>query len=203
MGDGMDAQKPLVLVAEDSAVTQRLFTESLERAGYRVVSCETASAAFAQLEGHREVPEVLLDLNLPDQNGMVVLRELIEPLKEICQRHPDAMRIALSGHAKVDTMLDAVSVGTVYRFVMKPWANEELKQVISQALEYYNLPRDHQLLRRVVRQRADVLQRIATEHPELITVPLTADGVCALSGEKASILRELMRRCAPWQAEVS
>ncbi len=184
-----------ILLVDDEESVLHALVRLLRPEPYDLLTATNGRQAVDMI-AQRPIDLVLTDYRMPEMNG-------VELLREIRPRYPDAMRIVLSGYANVDTMLNAVSVGEVYRFVVKPWANDELRQVIRQALEYYDLLQDNRLLLRVVRQQADVLQRIATEHPEVIKVPLTADGVCALSGEEASILRELMKRYAQRQGEAS
>ncbi len=173
----MDAQKPLVLVVEDSAVTRRLFTESLEHAGYRVVPCETASAAFAQLEAHREVQVVLLDLNLPDQSGMVVLRELR-------QMRPDAICLIVTGYQSTESMVEATELG-VDEYLIKPIRPEDLPLVVMRAM---------------LRRRLE-LQRYGQQQPAMLADDLSHLRHAAAS--HASRMAELSRQIAELQQQLA
>ena len=121
------AQTPIVvMVIEDSATTRQLFTESLERAGYRVVQCGTGSAAFEQLKSGVAVQVVLLDLNLPDQSGLVVLRQLRS-------LRPDIVTLIVTGYQSQESAIEATELG-VDEYLIKPVRPEDLPLMIMRAM---------------------------------------------------------------------
>ncbi len=61
-----------------------------------------------------------------------------EFLVRIRQLYPDAVRIVLSGYSEIDSITSAVNEGDVYRYLLKPWNDEELKKHISDAFSTYN-----------------------------------------------------------------
>lgn len=75
---------------------------------------------------------VVTDMQMPEMNGL----ELLRVVKE---KYPHIVRMALSGYAQVTTLLTAINQGEIFRFITKPWKlEEELKQTVREAVEYYN-----------------------------------------------------------------
>ena len=80
-----------------------------------------------------EIQVIVTDMRMPEMSGLELLRVIKEKYAHI-------VRIVLSGHAQIDSVLDSINKGEVYRFILKPWDLEgELKATIRQAIEYYEL----------------------------------------------------------------
>jgi two-component system NtrC family sensor kinase len=94
----------------------------------------TATSARDGLEllGQNNVQIVISDYRMPNMNG-------VEFLKEVRKRWPDTIRIVLSGYADAASVVSAVNEGQIYKFVPKPWNDDELKIIISHAIERYYL----------------------------------------------------------------
>jgi two-component system, NtrC family, sensor kinase len=94
----------------------------------------TASSAEEGLEllARNNVQIVISDYRMPITNG-------VEFLKEVRERWPDTVRIVLSGYADAASVVSAINEGQIYKFVPKPWNDEELKMTISNAIERYYL----------------------------------------------------------------
>ena len=72
---------------------------------------------------------VISDQCMPEMQGT-------EFLKQVEYRHPDCVRIILTGQADLDAAMEAINEGHVFRFIQKPWDNNELKTQVSAALEH-------------------------------------------------------------------
>ncbi len=77
----------------------------------------------------RRVDLILADNRMPGMSG-------IEFLRHARRMQPDAIRIVLSGYTDGDTLAAAIKNGEVYRFIPKPWNNEELRTTIRSSLEH-------------------------------------------------------------------
>jgi two-component system, OmpR family, KDP operon response regulator KdpE len=73
----MVSSEPLVLIVDDEMAIRRFLRVSLAGEGYRVVEASTAAEALEQVAGQRP-DAVILDLGLPDRDGLAVIRELRE-----------------------------------------------------------------------------------------------------------------------------
>ena len=75
---------------------------------------------------------VISDQCMPAMTGL-------ELLTEVRRRWPDTIRIILSGYTEVNTILAAINETAIFKFITKPWNDEEIKLNIVQALEQYEL----------------------------------------------------------------
>ena len=95
------------------------------RRDFEVHTCDEPHKAVRMLDDH-EFHVVLSDQRMPRISG-VEFFELIMP------DHPDISRVLVTGYADTDAVVDAINKGQVYRFVSKPWNEEELRSVIKSA----------------------------------------------------------------------
>ncbi len=118
---------PRVLVVDDEADIRGLLTEILAEEGYEVEAA--ADAAAAQRACARQEPDlVLLDIWMPDMDGITLLREWSEKHALRC---PVVM---LSGHGTVETAVEATRLGA-FDFVEKPLSIAKLLRTVERALE--------------------------------------------------------------------
>ncbi len=82
---------------------------------------------------------VITDLRMPEITGL----ELIQQLKT---KHPDIIRVILSGTEDIAMIIDAINTGEVFRFISKPVDPELLKRIINDCIEYYFLKTEHRHL---------------------------------------------------------
>ncbi len=95
------------------------------RRDFEVHTCDEPHKAVRMLDEH-DFHVVLSDQRMPRISG-VEFFELIMP------DHPDISRVLVTGYADTDAVVDAINKGQVYRFVSKPWNEEELRGVIKTA----------------------------------------------------------------------
>jgi len=128
-----------LLVVDDENLIRVWLESHLGDAGYRVTVAETAEmarAAFAEIEPDA----VLLDLRLPDGDGMELLREFRKA-------DPDLTAIMLSAHGDISTAVEAVKTGA-YHFLEKPPQLEDVLITLEKGLETRGLKRTVSGLRR-------------------------------------------------------
>jgi len=70
----------------------------------------------------------------------------IEFLESILTIYPDTIRILLTGFSDINAVMDAINRGQVYKYLVKPWADEELKMYIQNAIEIYHLRKENREL---------------------------------------------------------
>jgi|WetSurMetagenome_2_1015567.scaffolds.fasta_scaffold01275_12 two-component system, NtrC family, sensor kinase len=94
----------------------------------------TATSAGEGLEllAQNDVQIVMSDYRMPVTNG-------VDFLSEVRKRWPNTVRIVLSGYADTASIVSAINEGQVYKFIPKPWNDDELKMNISNAIERYYL----------------------------------------------------------------
>jgi two-component system repressor protein LuxO len=126
------ARNPRVLLVEDTPPLARVYTEYLRFEPIDIEHVETGEAAFAAID--REVPDaVLLDLRLPDMDGLEILRW-------IRQRQLPSSVVIITAHGSVSTAVEAMRDGA-YDFLVKPFSQERLIVTLNNALERSKLQR--------------------------------------------------------------
>lgn len=120
-----------VLIVDDDPDVLEVLEDSFATEGYEVHISPTLWQARALLARHR-VHVILCDQNLPDGTG-------IDFLAELPGMGVDAVPILMTGYANLETALDSINRGKVYKFVNKPLDPPLLKQIIRRAAEHHAL----------------------------------------------------------------
>ena len=118
-----------IMVVDDEPANLRLL-ERLFRKDYEVVAAESGEEALRLLTQH-DVALLVTDQRMPGMSG-------IELLKRTTEMRPHMVRIILTGYTDVDTLVEAINSGHVYKYVTKPWNNEDLRQTVNRALEHHD-----------------------------------------------------------------
>ena len=129
-------------------------TALLEAEGYRVEACETAEESLNHVINHA-ADIVVSDLNLPDGSGL----QILWALKKI---NPDSAFILITGHATLETAIDAVNQGA-FAYHVKPLDIDGLKNSVRNALTQQRLEIDKRVLLEQVQQINGELKQSVAE----------------------------------------
>jgi two-component system C4-dicarboxylate transport response regulator DctD len=148
-----------VALVEDDADLRHATAQTLELAGYEVLTYGRASEALAGLAA--DFPGILVsDIRMPGMDGLTLY-------SEIRKRDTDLPVILITGHGDIAMAVQAIHDG-VYDFIAKPFATDRLVQSIGRAMEKRRLILENRNLRRQVESAADDLPLIgqtpAMEH---------------------------------------
>jgi two-component system response regulator AtoC len=128
-----------MLVVDDEKLIRVWLEAQLEDAGYRVTLAEDAAAAHSVFLN--DPPDAaLLDLKLPDGNGIDLLKELMDV-------DPNVVAVILTAHGDIETAVEAIKLGA-YNFIEKPPKLEDLLITLEKGLETRTLKRTVSGLRR-------------------------------------------------------
>ncbi len=103
--------------------------------GYRILVAESGALGLAELE-KTPVDLVISDMRMPEMDGATFLRA-------VRQRWPDTVRILLTGYADVTSTVAAINEGEIYRYVSKPWDDNEIVNTVREALDRYRLKQEN------------------------------------------------------------
>ncbi len=137
-----------ILVIDDDESIIWVIKKALEPTGYSVVSRTRLASGLRAIQ-ERQV--ILLDLILPDGNGL-------EGLREIRSAHPDAVVIMITAHAQMQSTITAMKEGA-YDYLEKPFDIEELKIVIEKAFRDLSMREELKELKKAA---------LETESPQMI-----------------------------------
>jgi DNA-binding NtrC family response regulator len=134
----------LVLIIDDEAEIRESLQTLLELEGYEVETASTGNEGLAR-SGDRPFDLVLLDLALPDKNGLNVLAELHE-------RDSQLPVIVITAYGTVDNAVKATQAGAA-NFIQKPWDNDKLLADVRTAIAKHRAEEENVQLKRALRQR--------------------------------------------------
>lgn len=139
-----------VLFVDDEVNILRALQRLLRTEPVRVLTASRADEALRLLE-HQTVQVVVSDQRMPDASG-------VDLLAQIRERHPEVVRLLLTGFTDMNVAVDAVNRGQIHRLVTKPWNDDELRASLRQAFDHYELKREVRRLHELTRQQNTELQ---------------------------------------------
>ena len=153
-GDQSQRQEPFTLLFVDDEegvlnALRRIFVDE----NYTILTANSAEKALHLLE-ERQVHLVLTDHRMPGMTGA-------ELLKAVRARWPETIRIMLTGYADVNSIMGAVKEGAVYKFITKPWNDEDLRLTVALALQQYLLMHENRHLKDLARQQQAKIKNYA------------------------------------------
>jgi signal transduction histidine kinase len=126
-----------ILVVDDEVRIVELLHRELGRA-YKVFTATSGEEALKILD-KEPIVLVIADQRMPGMSGT-------ELMERIVQSYPDIIRILLTGYTDLNALVDAINRGQVYRYISKPWEPEELKIIVQQSIERYELREENRFL---------------------------------------------------------
>ncbi|WP_069659264.1 hybrid sensor histidine kinase/response regulator [Arcticibacter eurypsychrophilus] len=123
------AEKIKILYIDDEPDNLVGFKASF-RFDYQVFIAENAVAAYLHLKNYPDIRIVFCDQRMPDQTGV----ELFDEMRSL---YPSAVRILLTGYTDVESIIDAINKGNIFRFVKKPWAEIDIISAIEEANKFF------------------------------------------------------------------
>jgi DNA-binding NtrC family response regulator len=154
-----------VLIIDDEAAIRESLETLLQLEGYEVESAETGEEGLARL-GDRSFDLVLLDLALPDRNG-------IDLLAEIGAHDPQLSVIMITAYGTVENAVKAMQAGAA-NFVQKPWDNEKLLADVRAAVARHRAEEENIQLKRALKQRYNFENIVGKSEPMLKIFDLVA-----------------------------
>ncbi len=119
------AGKQTLLLVDDEPNIISALQRLLRRDGYTILACDDPVKALSLL-AEQHVDVVLSDQRMPGMSG-------VEFLRRVRKTHPETVRIVLSGYTDLQFITDAINEGAIYKFLTKPWDDDQLRQQIREA----------------------------------------------------------------------
>ena len=149
-------REPAVLVVDDEPASVELLRITLGM-DHPVLTATSGTAALQLLAAHPEIAVAIIDQRMPGMTGTELIQRTVEP-------YPDLVRIILTGYTDVESLIQAINAGRVYRYLTKPWHKDELVATVRQALEVHRLAREN---RRLTEELRAANERLRAENVHL------------------------------------
>ncbi len=109
------------------------------------IVCASSGAEALEVLAAKDVAVIITDQRMPRMTGL----EFLKAAKDV---RPDAVGIILTAYTDVDVLIEAITLGQVYRYITKPWDAKEVRGVLQYAMERFHLQREN---RRMAAQLAE------------------------------------------------
>ncbi|QGZ42027.1 response regulator RpfG family c-di-GMP phosphodiesterase [Pseudoduganella flava] len=129
---------PTLLCVDDEQNILSALRRLFRGKGYRVLTADSGAAGLQVLE-QESVDLVISDMRMPEMDGARFLQQVRE-------RWPDTLRLLLTGYSDIHSIMEAINRGEIYRYITKPWDDNDIQLVVRQALEQRALEQERQRL---------------------------------------------------------
>ncbi|NOY12691.1 MAG: response regulator [Deltaproteobacteria bacterium] len=146
-----DVTIKLLLVDDEVNITRALRRLLMEAEQYEVFIANSGRDGIALLREEADIGVIISDQRMPGMTGVEFLahaRDLV----------PDAVRILLTGYADIEASIAAINQGAVFRYLTKPWKDDELLQVVGEAAGGFWLIAENRRLNALVAKQNAELQ---------------------------------------------
>jgi PAS domain S-box-containing protein len=179
----MEAEKPgrsVVLYVDDDEYNLTLFEEFMKNE-YDVLTALSPADGYELLKNNK-VKVLISDQRMPDETGL-------EFIERITPEFPNLIKIIFTAHVDHEAALQAINQGGIYRYVLKPWNFQEMRQTLQNAIREYNLKEENQnLVKELVSKNITLekayLQIKESEKKFTGIFQASSDGMMLLRGDK-------------------
>jgi len=119
-----------ILYIDDEPHNLTAFKATFRRS-YNIYTAESAEEGRRILDSH-EIHIILSDQRMPKMTG-------IEFFASILHDFPDPIRILITGYTDINAVIDAINLGQVYKYLTKPWNENDVRNFIDKAYEVFYL----------------------------------------------------------------
>jgi FixJ family two-component response regulator len=156
----MNDYRHTVLCVDDEVNILSSLKRLLRKEDYRLLTASSGEQGLDILK-ENTVNLVISDQRMPGMSGT-------EFLARVKEQYPEIIRAILSGYTEVDAIMDSINRGQVYKFLLKPWNDQNLILDIRQALEQYDLIQSNKLLNQKVLEQNQELKELNENLEKLI-----------------------------------
>ncbi|MBX2853198.1 MAG: response regulator [Phycisphaeraceae bacterium] len=147
-------QPSRILLVDDEPLILKSLTRLLYADGYEIDTAADGQAAVEMMRA-QEYAVVISDQRMPGMSGSEVLREA-------CELLPHATRITLTGYTDIESAIRSVNEGSVQYFLLKPWENDHLRDIIHRACERQRTKMQLRMAQATIANQRDTLLELNT-----------------------------------------
>lgn len=144
-----------VLCVDDEPAILSALRRVLRPEGCLVLQAQGGAEGLALLQRHL-VDVVVSDMRMPGMDGA-------QFLAEVARRWPGTARVLLTGHADTSAAIAAINHGEIYRYISKPWEEQELRTTLRQAAQRVRLEAERDRLQALTLRQNEALNALNAE----------------------------------------
>ncbi len=141
-----------ILCVDDEPNILSALRRLLRPKGYKVLVAESGKAGLELLQTEH-VDLIISDMRMPEMDGA-------QFLEFVRAQWPETVRILLTGYADVSSIIEAINRGEIYRYITKPWDDNDIVLVVRHALERRLLEQEKKRLEHLTQQQNDELKAL-------------------------------------------
>lgn len=146
------SENPLkVLFVDDEEYILKAIQRAFIDENFIIITASSGEQALKILADNKDVGVIVSDQRMPGMSGV----EFLERARKIV---PEALRIVLTGYADITAATDAINRGGAFRYIAKPWKDEELIQIIKDAAYRHGLLHENRNLTQIIKKQNDELK---------------------------------------------
>ncbi len=172
-----------ILYVDDDRENLRTF-KRLFRKQYDVLLAESGEEGLQLIREQPSIPLIITDQRMPEMTG-------IEFLEKTIALSPDSIRMIITGFTDVQALIDAINTGQVYRYITKPWDEQELYVTLKRAIESYELKKNNIQLLIDVQQKHKALEHSYTTLQETQEKLIQSEKLASIGRLASRIAHEL------------
>ncbi|NOT10504.1 MAG: response regulator [Methylococcaceae bacterium] len=151
MADKIQTSRTILLVDDEPNITSAL-KRTLRRDGYNILTANSGEEGLNLLAVH-EVGVIISDQRMPHMTG-------VEFLRKVKALYPKTFRMVLSGYTELESVTSAINEGAIYKFLTKPWDDDQLRENTREAFQRYEMEQDNFRLTKELQSANDKLSRL-------------------------------------------
>ncbi len=140
----IDNTQQTVLLVDDEENILRSLKRLLIEDDYNILTASSGQQGLELLDSNR-VSLIISDQRMPEMTGSEFLARARENV-------PEAVRIMLTGYSDINATMEAINKGEVYKYITKPWNDEEMRLTVREAIERYFLTEENKRLARELKE---------------------------------------------------
>ncbi|MES2047110.1 MAG: HD domain-containing phosphohydrolase [Pseudomonadota bacterium] len=144
--------KPRILCVDDEPNILSSLRRLFRGKGYEVLVANSGQEGLAMLETEH-IDLIISDMRMPIMDGAAFL-------EKVRARWPDTLRLLLTGFADIQSIINAINRGEIYRYITKPWDDNDIILVVKQALERKELEKEKKRLEELTLRQNDELKEL-------------------------------------------
>lgn len=146
--------KPSVLFVDDEKNILSSLKRLFRNEGYDIYLANSGKEGLDVLETNN-INLVISDMRMPEMDGA-------QFLEAVYTKWPDTIRILLTGYSEISSTIDAINKGNIYKYISKPWEENDIKQTVRNALESKKIELERDRLLALTKKQNDELKEFNT-----------------------------------------